>query len=735
MSESLFDGVDALLARPTDLPPPAERERLRKAGGFTQQDVATALGVSRVTLVNWESGRTEPRPPARAAYARLLDALAVRHPVPAPEPVPVPAAFTGRTPAATVPAPAAAPASAGSAPAGRRASSSRRPAAKKAAKPAPAPAADPRFVHGPVGVLDGDGAVYCADGTVLECPATTVADLVAWTLAEARLGAAQLHRSGQDADPLIVVTASAADRLGLPATLEDRQGLRLPEGHPVVKQITRAGWQLTRRGFGPWPRIYRPAVKRERQCVQLAIVPWGALEARAWPGAEHLAPGALAHLMTRYARLVTTPRGSTAVTGLHLMTALRPPTRAVKDETTGGWVSGPVPGSLHAPVDPAPCEAPDEHPVAAALYPEGHDRTPAEVLDEEAYDWSRPLDLITGEEGALPWAVGLDVNTAFLNAAARLRVGLGPAEHVDRPAFDAGLPGSWLVDLSHIDLDPRLPSPFTPSGERPTGPAWYATPTVAYAVTLGYDVRPLEAYVRPLYGPYLDPWYNRLSAAYKAVMGEIGLTRGMDETAYLDAMALHQVLKSADPHHPAAARELPHRLAHLAPRLAAMTDTELADAIGHHTEQAMLLSAIKGTVKGGIGKLRTRPKTLTYRHGDRWSALDTPTWRPDIRAAVISTARVDMHKKMTALATAGLYPIGVLSDCAAYLSPGPSPLDLLPRTEDGGLWPGAFRLGVSPGQCKHEGTQSAAWAVDVLEDEGNPARLIKGTDAVFDGGE
>ena len=44
-----------------------------------------------------------------------------------------------------------------------------------------------------------------------------------------------------------------------------------------------------------------------------------------------------------YASRVITPRGSTAVTGLELMTALRPPTRAVKDETTGSGYPSPTP--------------------------------------------------------------------------------------------------------------------------------------------------------------------------------------------------------------------------------------------------------------------------------------------------------------------------------------------------------------------------------------------------------
>lgn len=65
-------------------------------------------------------------------------------------------------------------------------------------------------------------------------------------------------------------------------------------------------------------------------------------------------------MLTAYAARALTPRGSTAVAGLELMSALRPPTRAVRDEAADTWVSGPVPGSLTAPVDPAYVEAPDE---------------------------------------------------------------------------------------------------------------------------------------------------------------------------------------------------------------------------------------------------------------------------------------------------------------------------------------------------------------------------------------
>ncbi|MGX1267162.1 DNA-binding transcriptional regulator YiaG [Streptomyces phaeoluteigriseus] len=81
MSE-LFDAVDALVASRAALPPPAERKRLRAAHGLTIDEVATALKVRRATVSGWEAGKTEPRPPERDAYARLLKQLAELYPAP-----------------------------------------------------------------------------------------------------------------------------------------------------------------------------------------------------------------------------------------------------------------------------------------------------------------------------------------------------------------------------------------------------------------------------------------------------------------------------------------------------------------------------------------------------------------------------------------------------------------------------------------------------------------------------
>ncbi|MEU5597627.1 helix-turn-helix transcriptional regulator [Streptomyces sp. NPDC020298] len=716
--DELFSAVDSLLAAVdggTVLPVPAERTRLREAAGLTRAAVAQALGVRVPSIEAWEAGRAEPRGERLEAYRRLLAGLADRYPAPPPPAARDLAAGPRQSPGhpgsslAASPAPAAASAPAGEpasaaetsprwspAPVPSRPASARRPSAGKTppsrprtpAAPAPAEPVDPRFAHGPLAVInitDGEVTAYCVGGLVLDVPARSLPALVEWALGEARLGQARLHRSGKDADPLVVLTAAACERYGLPARLTDEERLagRLPESHKTVRQLKKADWQLTRRGLGPWARIYRPAQGGRRACVQLCIPSWHALDTRHWGEAADLPPADLARVLGTYAARVLTPRGSTAVTGLELMTALHPPTRAVKQDD-GQWVSAPNPGALTEAVDCAPCEAPDGHPLLAHL-PRFHQRTPAEVLREEAYDWARPL---TDEECMRPYLVGVDVNMAFAAAANRTVVGLGAPVHLHNPAFDPSLPGSWLVDLSHVRLDPRLPSPFTPDGEPPEGPAWYATPTVAYALELGHEVGPLEAYVRPEHGPYLDAWYTRLRDAYIATMADLGVTTGMAPEEFLAAMEVH---KDRDP------------------------------------ELALVLAAIKATVKGGIGKLRERARS-GWRPGERWPALDRPTWRPDIRAAVISKARTNMHRKMLAVARAtGRYPVAVLSDCAVYASDGPTPLDLLPY-RDGKPLPGGFRIGVSPGMVKHEGTQSVLWAEGLREEHGdhlNLARYIK----------
>ncbi|MGW6718064.1 helix-turn-helix transcriptional regulator [Streptomyces sp. NPDC054995] len=102
--ESLLE--EARLAKA--MPPPEERLRLREAAGLTRAQVATAVGVARGTVLAWESGKSDPTPPGRLPYLRLLEGLAELHPAPVdPADNPIAALFTDQ-PDGTAPAPAAA---------------------------------------------------------------------------------------------------------------------------------------------------------------------------------------------------------------------------------------------------------------------------------------------------------------------------------------------------------------------------------------------------------------------------------------------------------------------------------------------------------------------------------------------------------------------------------------------------------------------------------------------------
>ncbi|MFJ9447181.1 telomere-associated protein Tap [Kitasatospora sp. NPDC101235] len=778
------DAIETLLGagprRAVPLPDPAERERLRTEYGLTKAETAKALGVSAGTFTAYESGRRDPQGEARTAYARLLEGIAAQlgptavqqeqppaptTPAQAPatpsevvleldrtangelvaeQPAPCvrcgrptpyrsqgrpvhmggwcapasagqtaaavpaaeqpdPAAFVEpAVPVASVAAPSQAAPTTGAVAAPRRAGSSR-PAASSRARKAPVKttpakaegpadwetAAAARFPAGPLAVLDvaptGRALVaYLADGTQAPTAPTgrTLADVVEWAL-EVKLGSPRLHRHGKDGDALVVLTDAALAELGLPPMGRDekkdfvqRLG-QLPKTHKAVKQVEKAGWLLTQRGLGPWARVYRTPEDGKRQCVQLCIPGWGALATGGWSIPDGLAAPDLARLLGAYAKRVLTPRGSTAVSGLELVTALRPPTRAVR--TDAGWTSGAVEGSRPKDAfDPAPPEVLDVHPLAQGREPGGE-------LVTEAWDWHREL---TDTEKRSAWAVGLDVNMAFLAAAGRLTLPLGPPVHVVNPVFDPKIPGSWLADLSGLDTNPLLPSPFTADGERPTGPAWYSTVKLAYAMELGARVQPTEAYLRYEHGPYLDPWHKHLRAAYLDTMAALGVPLTLadhDPLAFLDAMA---ALKQGDP-------------------------AELA-----------VLTAIKQTAKGTIGKMRERPRGHGYKPGERWAALERPTWDPLMRALVIDTATVNLHRKLRKMAgDTGLHCFAVLSDCAVFASPGPGALDIL--TKPDGTLTTSLRLGVSPGMVKFEGSRPMTEIAELIADDTNPARHIK----------
>ncbi|MCX4808392.1 caspase family protein [Streptomyces sp. NBC_01214] len=135
----------------------------------------------------------------------------------------------------------------------------------------PATAVPLPFENGPLAVVDvEDGTVraYCAGGRVLYSPATTLDELLEWTLTRAGLGAPRLHRHGREADPLLALTRAAAERFGLPRSPGGGSRGTLPDGHRVLARLRRAGGLAADpdrlRSLGPAvpPRRGRPVAVR-----------------------------------------------------------------------------------------------------------------------------------------------------------------------------------------------------------------------------------------------------------------------------------------------------------------------------------------------------------------------------------------------------------------------------------------------------------------------------------------
>ncbi|MEW2635432.1 DUF927 domain-containing protein [Streptomyces sp. NPDC048389] len=609
------------------------------------------------------------------------------------------------------PAPAAAPAA--SVPPAPAAAPEQTPSPRPADAPAPAsqqpaPAADANFPNGPLAVLDvtddGNVIAHLVDGRTVDCTARSIPTLVKWAL-DAGLGAKRLHKWGTDGDPMVILTAAATKKFGLPDTLEDVRSQRLPDNHKVVKAIAKSGFELTKRGFSPWTRIYKPIDKEKggtRACVQIGIVPWDALGAKSgWYLGEDTPAADIARTLGIYTQRVISPRGTMGSSGLELMLQLRPSTRPVWSEEEQKYVPGKIEEHLHRTVKAVPCEANENHPVVFETFPNGQ-RPDEEFMREEAWSWHRDT---TAEEATFAHVIGIDTNTSFLSSSSRLLVGGNddPVHHIN-PAFDPKVPGAWKVDFSraHLDLqvadgkpnplDPRLPSPFTNTGEPPAGPRWYTTQTCDYARKMGIKVEPIEAWLRtPLPSGWLDPWNERLATAYKTTMANLGLgiTEDMPMEDFLAAMERY------------------------------------AAGEGDPIERTVL-KAIKQSVKSGIGKLAQTPSYIPgYRPGTEWSEMTKFWWRPDIRAAVISTARVVQHRKIVkTLELTGRAPLATYSDCVLYPTHTTNPLEAIRPDSAPTVIKGAFNFGVRPGFAKVEGIRSLEWFQQLQAEGINAAKKV-----------
>jgi DNA-binding XRE family transcriptional regulator len=64
------------LVRMSRLPEPAERRRIRREARVPLRRMGAIIGVSGMTILQWERGDTEPRLDHAAAYGQLLRQIA-----------------------------------------------------------------------------------------------------------------------------------------------------------------------------------------------------------------------------------------------------------------------------------------------------------------------------------------------------------------------------------------------------------------------------------------------------------------------------------------------------------------------------------------------------------------------------------------------------------------------------------------------------------------------------------
>ncbi|MFJ8444357.1 helix-turn-helix domain-containing protein [Kitasatospora griseola] len=662
-------------------------------GGFCRPAAQTAAAPASA------SRDSAPEPVAAPAEQQALAAA----PAPAAQAEPAAASPTpvAASPFRPAPTAATAPTRDGQRPAPARAQG--RPAAPRSASSASSAgavvSAAGRWV--PVVALDAaeDGS-WALDVPGFPAPAgSRLTDWFAWLGTGLPLRVERAHPQGRGGDGAVCLTAAALKQLGLPAALPTTDKALNALRAKLAKAAATVGMEISE-SIGPVFRAFRRAGSAggPKTSLQVTLAPWlGQGDARQQAVSALAAPLATAPDGTRdgatFARryrafttdLGVAPGATTASTAMLLLDAVRPRVEWTKDEATGEWSSHLREGALPSGDLCVPIAAGARHPLTRQLLGKGE-----AVCEEEDYKWwAREL---TDDEAGRRFAVAADVCASYLSVTDSLPLPIGPLEHVTDPAWGKGkTAGLWLCDLTTVETDELLPHPATFHGRPPTGPGWYATPTVAYmAGTYGFDPAGItEAYLSTHTAPLLKEWTTRIRGGYKRVYADLGLTDGQSPAEFLTAYAAHK--DTGD-------------------------DPARANAL-------TLAALYKNIYKGGIGKW-----TDSARHLDdeAWLEKAAASWsyRPEIRFHIIAAARIAAHRRLrkTWLLT-GRAPFAVNVDSYLYATDAPTPLELLPVKDDGSPVPGALRLGIAPGSHKHEASIPLQAVAEAMERREHPSKL------------
>jgi hypothetical protein len=547
-----------------------------------------------------------------------------------------------------------------------------------------------------VAVDVADGGQLVADTADVPAPAADGASLAAVFAYVAAIGphvgVPRLHADVRGSDGTVCLSAAVVAAAKLPAKLPATAAGMDRAAAKLRKAAAAAGLELGE-SIGAGFKAFRRAAPggAPRLSVRVLVVPWlgqgdasavasGSLvTALADDGTGTPDAATLARRIRRFvADLGVTPGATAAVTSRQLLEAVRPRFGWTQDDA-GRWTSALRPGALPDGDTAVPVAAGARHPLTRE-----RDGARQLVCEEEDFKWwTREL---SAEEAAMPYAVAVDACASYLSVTETLRLPAGPLEHTASPRWDKADAGLWLCDFTGLSVESELPHFATFTGTAPTGPGWYTTPTVAYAVTAyGYDPAEIrEAYVSAHTVAFLKEWTQHVRAAYKAGMGALGVPDTLTEPGPF--VAAWQARKG-----------------------------------GPDRDAVVLVDAYKAVYKGGVGKWADSAR---HRSDDEWAEQVAGAWhyRPEVRFHIIAAARIAGHRRMRkTLALTGRAPFAINVDQLMYAAPA-ADLGSLLAVADGRPVPGAVRLGSAPGSYKWDASVPMAAVREALAEQVHPSR-------------